>query len=287
MNKIEVVKEYYMEDGIGAQLWRKIYAMSYAKYNNLLFQDTPIKNIFIHESDNINNENEKQELIKDITKLIKNPWNNIDFSDENKFYISDKVGAGLPNSQGMIEGSSNFLTMGSSFNAIEDLNNEIVIHIRRGNVVQENSRWINENTYINILKSIPAIIDKFELDTNKVSIVTDAPDIIKTYRPIDEHQLSLWNQQYLHPNEDGEFPLTSLNFDLLRSAYADLQIYNNLSTYDSFRKMLGAKLLIVGKSAFSQSAGLLSKNKVIGMYGAVNNFNGLCGIINQDGFVDY
>ena len=31
---IEVVKEFKTTDGLGAMLWKKIYAMSYAKYHN-------------------------------------------------------------------------------------------------------------------------------------------------------------------------------------------------------------------------------------------------------------
>ena len=59
LQKIKV-KEYVLMDGIGAQLWRKIYAMSYAKHNSLVFEDTPITDFLVHESDKINNDEEKK-----------------------------------------------------------------------------------------------------------------------------------------------------------------------------------------------------------------------------------
>ena len=89
MNKPEVVKEVFMQDGIGAQIWRKLYCMSYAKYYNLLFEDTPITDFLIHESDKVHNEEEKIEFINKFNTMLKNPWESIDFSNKDKSSFSE------------------------------------------------------------------------------------------------------------------------------------------------------------------------------------------------------
>ena len=40
-------------------LWKKIYAMSYAKYHKKIFKDTPIDWFLIHKSDGIDGEDAK------------------------------------------------------------------------------------------------------------------------------------------------------------------------------------------------------------------------------------
>ena len=67
----------------------------------------------------------------------------------------------------------------------------------------------------------------------------------------------------MYKDENDSFETTSINFDLFRNAYPGLEILNNLDTYTAFNLMAKAKVLITGRSAFSQSAGLLSKNIVI------------------------
>lgn len=284
-NKQEVVREFIIEDGIGAQLWRKIYAMSYAKYHGLLFEDKPITNFLIHESDKVSNEQEKDEFIKKFSSIINNPWSNIDFSDTSNFILCDKIGAGLPDTQGIIPTKQNFTKLAPTFSNIDGTVNEVVIHIRRGNVIKENPRWIDESVYINLIKSIPEILDKMNMSVEQISIITDASDSNTAYKPINEDQMRKWDQPFLNKNESGEFPVTTLNFDLLRNAADNVYIYNNMSTYGSLVKMIKSKMLIVSRSAFSQTAGLLSKHTVIDMFDSHNQFMGSSGIVNRDGTI--
>jgi len=53
-----IVKEFKTMDGLGAMLWKKIYAMSYAKYHKKIFKDTPIDWFLIHKSDGIDGEDD-------------------------------------------------------------------------------------------------------------------------------------------------------------------------------------------------------------------------------------
>lgn len=283
-DKQEVVKEFIMQDGIGSQMWRKIYAMSYAKHYNLLFQDTPITDFFIHESDRINNEEDKIKVINQFTSIINNPWSDINFNNESTF-LCDKVGAGLPQSQGIILETKDFTKCAPSFSNINEVSEDLVIHIRRGNVIKENPRWIDEEVYLNLIKSIPLVLDKLNISVNQICIITDAPDSNIKYKPISDNQKNKWAQPYLNTDENGQFPITTINFDLLKSANSNLKIYNKISPHEAFLKMIKAKILIVSRSSFSQAAGLLSKNKVIDMFNSHNQFMGSSGIVNPNGSI--
>jgi hypothetical protein len=283
MQKTEIVQEFTLTDGIGAQLWRKIYAMSYAKEYGLIFKDTKINNFHIHESDNIKSEEEKKELIEkfysilDIQKLEEDFENLLDYS------ICKKVGLGLPESQGIIFNDKKFLRQAVNFSKVLDTDNSIVIHIRRGDVIKENPRWIEEDVYVSIIKNINKVIALFNLKNPEVIILTDAPDEERLYKPINQEQANLWNQIYLYANNNGEYVSTSFNFDKLREHYPSLKVVNKLNTFDSFLLMLRAKILFVSRSAFSQSAGLLSKNNVFEMFDSYNGFCNSVGSVTSSG----
>lgn len=278
------VKEFLMGDGIGAQVWRKVYAMAYAKHHNIDFEDTPITDFLIHESDNISTKEEKDKMILDFSSLIKNPWSDVKFDDS--YVLCREIGAGLPETQGISQ-SKDFIKSAVHFNTINESDNMIVIHLRRGNVIKENPRWIDEDVYVNILKSIDSISSQFNMTNPAVIILTDAPDEDKVYVPIDDYQKSLWEQPYLYKNEDGGYITKSFNFDALRKEFPKLKVVNKLNTYESFLLMLRAKVLIVSRSAFSQSAGMLSRNNVIDMFGCVNGFANSKGHVGSTGNVSF
>jgi len=282
-NKQEVVKEFIIEDGIGAQLWRKVYAMSYAKHNNLLFEDKPITDFLIHESDKVFTEEDKKDFIKNFTEIIINPWAEIDFSDKDNFFISKEIGAGIPETQGILTERKDFTKNAPEFSNVSETDNNVVIHIRRGNVIKENPRWIDEEVYLKMLKDLPKMLNILKFSPERVIVLTDASNSNKKYKPISELQSKKWDQPYLYANENGEFETTSLNFDELRKAYPGVEIINNLNTQDSFKLMLKAKLLIVSRSAFSQVAGLLSKNYVIDMFDSHNGFANSVAKVERNG----
>lgn len=278
MDKQEVVKEVFLQDGIGAQLWRKLYLMSYAKYYNLLFEDTPITDFLIHESDKVHSEEEKIEFINRFNTIIRNPWADIDFSNQDNFILSEKVGLGyekLHLNAGVAPGPWPFLKVAKEFSTIEQTENNVVIHLRRGNVIPENPRWLDESVYVNMLKRLPNFLQKLNIVPDRVIILTDAPDTNKKFKPINQNQLDKWRQPNLHKDENDSFDTISINFELLKNAYPGIEILNNLDTYTAFTMMVMAKVLITGRSAFSQSAGLLSKNTVLSIDNYGNSFKNI------------
>ena len=46
-----IVKEFKTIDGLGAMLWKKLYAMCYAYEKSLLFEDTEVLEYIVHPSD--------------------------------------------------------------------------------------------------------------------------------------------------------------------------------------------------------------------------------------------
>jgi hypothetical protein len=283
MVKKEVVREFIIPDGIGAQLLRKVHAMSYALHNNLLFEDTAITDFLIHESDKIDNDEDRQEIIQKMTSLINNPWISQDFSNKDLFYLCNKVGEGLPETQGMANVLEGFTKRAPELSLIDNSENNVVIHIRRGNVTKENPRWIDEEVYCNILRQLPDILSYLNISPERVIVLTDAPDTEKLYKPISDAESYKWRQPFLNPNENGEFLTTTLDFERLKAAYPGLEIINNLGTYESFLLMLRAKLLIPSRSAFSQAAGLLSKNNTFEMFNSHNGFGTAIGYVNAIG----
>ena len=274
---IEVVKEFKTTDGLGAMLWKKIYAMSYAKYHNKLFEDTPVDWFLIHESDNVESETDPnyQIMMDKFNNFLYNPWKDIDFPNIKDKILCPHIGLGYE-APGIIQ-DTHFLQEAPAFNRFyNDTHNSIVIHIRRGNAIPENPRYVDDLFYYNLLKKMPEIIEKFKLNNPDVIICTDATDKEETYFPKDQQQQGMWHQSHLYKNELGGYPTTTLKVDFLKEAYPNIKIVNDLDTYESIKFMSTAKLLIVGNSAFSQSAGLLSTNMVIGMppkHGMSQKFN--------------
>ena len=263
----EIVREFKTTDGLGAMLWKKIYAMSYAKYHGKLFQDTPIDWFLIHESDNINGESDPKylELMQKFNNVLLNPWRNIDFNAIPYTELCKNVGAGAEQPGFAIDNTDKeFLKEATHFNKFYDIvHNSIVIHIRRGNAIPENPRYVPDEFYENVLKQVPIIIDRLNLDNPSIVICTDSTS--NNFSPKGLRQEQMWHQPHLYKDSNGKYPHTNINVDLLKSAYPNIIIKDKLDTYDSFIFMLTAKVLIVGNSAFSQSAGLLSTNNVIGM----------------------
>jgi hypothetical protein len=302
----EIVKEWTTVDGIGAMLWKKIYAMSYAYKHKLLFEDSPFKGFLIHESDKITNRSEYDLVLDQFNNLLFNPWSEIDFDLIKNKIISDKIGLGLGMGEmgfGLIR-ETDFLLEAPVFNKItNDDTNNVVIHLRRGNAIPENPRYTNDEFYLNLLSQITMLFDKFNLINPPVVICTDAPDTPKRFNPgVNDHisvkdtayqytviQSNMWTQPHLYPDENGEYALTSANFDEYRKVYPSVKIVNNLFTYDAFLLMLRAKILITANSSFSQSAGLLSHNRVIGMppkFGMselFNTFRNKVGMLDSNG----
>lgn len=267
----EVVKEFPTDDGLGAMLWKKIYAMSYAKYHNKLFEDTPFKWFLIHSSDKVKSEDDPKyaEMLDKFNNILLNPWKDIDFDSIPDKTLCPHVGLGWPWEPG-INGETDYLQSAPEFNKFSDtVHNSIVIHIRRGNAVPENPRYTEDKFYFNLLKDIPKIIEDLQLDNPRVIITTDATNG-ELYTPVGEKQKMFNCQPFLYKDEFGRYPTTGIDIDLLKSAYPNIEIIDDLDTYDAFILMLTAKVLIVGSSSFSQSAGLLSTNMVIAMQNKEN-----------------
>lgn len=261
----EVVREFKTRDGLGAMLWKKIYAMSYAKYHSKLFENTTLDWFLVHESDNIKTEEDYNNLLYKFNNVLFNPWGHIDFDKIENKTLCTEVGAGAP-PPGMYPGLPYFLDAGPYFNKFSDqTHNSIVIHIRRGNAIPENPRYVPESFYVNLLSDIQKLVDKLSLINPEIIICTDATNSNTVFYPKGEDQQQMWRQPHLYENSAGGYQLTTLNTELLKNVNKNIKIFSNLDTYDTFILMLTAKVLIVGNSALSQSAGILSSNYVVAM----------------------
>jgi len=286
---MEVVLEFPTEDGLGAMLWKKIYAMSYAYRYKLLFKDTPLTWFIIHPSDNAEDKKVYDQLLYNFNNLLYNPWSDIDYKS---FHWIVHTGVGLGATAPGMANHCDFLMEAPNFNKIKlENNNKIVIHIRRGNATRKNPRYTEDEFYINILKQIDSVAYKLKIYNPEVIILTDAPDIPGKYTPIksDYRQYQMWHQPYLEKDKNDEWELTSINWDAIKEAYPSVRIENKLDTYESYLLMLKAKLLIPAHSAFSQSAGLLTHNSVLslppkqGMDPQMNKFKNCIGTISSVG----
>jgi hypothetical protein len=290
----EIVKEFKTVDGLGAMLWKKLYAMCYAYENNLIFENTVVSDYIVHPSDNVNTPKEMQQLSNKFFSIINNPWSNINFNDINNKTLCSKIGQGvLDRSNAGIDYNlgPKLLLNGPVFNKITSKKNNIVIHIRRSNAIKENPRYTDDAFYINVLSQISEISKIAGLKNPEVIICTDAPSNETTYKPINKIQEKRWTQPWLEPDEDGIHKLTSLDFDLYSKTFPGIKFINNLGPVESMGLMLSAGVLIVANSAFSQSAGILSSNNVIGTHPKnginplYNNFKNRIASLDPSGFL--
>lgn len=286
---IKIIEEFQTTDGIGAMLWKKIYAMSYAYQHKMLFKDKPFSWFLIHPSDNAENEKIYYEILYKFNHILYNPWKEIDFNSF-EWELTNLVGQGAA-APGFAD-HCDFLLNAPVFNKhYAKQNKNIVIHMRRGNAVKLNPRHTDEDVYVHILNQIDFICAQLKIFNPRVILLTDAPDYDTTYMPIkkDLKQYSMWHQPWLDKNDNGEWPLLSVDWEKIIKAYPSIVIENKLSTYDSFMLMLNAAVLIPAYSAFSQSAALLSHNQVFewpdkhGMDPQMNLFKNTVGNIDEHG----
>ena len=263
---IKVVRENKVVDGIGAMMLRKFEAMTYAEMNDAIFIDRPLINFMIHPSDKIYRQSEKINFLNKFSNLykIQDKW--ADYQDLKEFEVED-----IFETSGDLVQISPFAHMQYCINKFINIDyketNNIVFHIRRSNVVQDNWRWIDEYEYINIIKNhIDILTSKFRIHDPNIIILTDSVKNKNSYKPLGVRggrEWWKWNQKWLVEDENGNFPLTSIDFDLIKRELPDVNIISDMDTFDSLMLMANAKVLFQSRSAFSKLGGLLSKNIVI------------------------
>ena len=263
---IKVVRENKVVDGIGALMLRKFEAMTYAEMNNAIFIDTPLINFMIHPSDKIYKQSEKINFLNKFSNLykIQDKW--AGYQNLKEFEIED-----IFDTSGNLIKISPFSQMQYCINKFINIDyketNNIVFHIRRSNVVQDNWRWIDEYEYINIIKNhIDTLTSKFSIYDPNIIILTDSVKNKNSYKPLGVRggrEWWKWSQEWLVEDKNGNFPLTSIDFDLIKKELPDVEIVSDMDTFDSLMLMANAKVLFQSRSAFSRLAGLLSKNIVI------------------------
>lgn len=263
---IKVVRENKVVDGIGAMMLRKFEAMTYAEMNDAIFIDRPLINFMIHPSDKIYRQSEKINFLNKFSNLykIQDKW--ADYQNLKESEIED-----IFDTSGNLVSISPFSHMQYCINKFINIDyketNNIVFHIRRSNVVQDNWRWIDEYEYINIIKNhIDTLTSKFRIYDPNIIILTDSVKNQNSYKPLGARggrEWWKWNQEWLVEDENGNFPLTSIDFDLIKKELPDVKIVSDMDTFDSLMLMANAKVLFQSRSAFSKLAGLLSKNIVI------------------------
>lgn len=263
---IKAVRENKVVDGIGAMMLRKFEAMTYAEINDAIFIDTPLINFMIHPSDKIYRQSEKINFLNKFSNLykIQDKW--AVYQNLKEFEIED-----IFDTSGNLIKISTFSQMKYCINKFINIDyketNNIVFHIRRSNVVQDNWRWIDEYEYINIIKNhIDTLTSKFSIYDPNIIILTDSVKNKNSYKPLGVRggrEWWKWSQEWLVEDKNGNFPLTSIDFDLIKKELPDVEIVSDMDTFDSLMLMANAKVLFQSRSAFSRLAGLLSKNIVI------------------------
>jgi hypothetical protein len=263
---IKVVRENKIVDGIGAMMLRKFEAMTYAEINNVPFIDRPLINFMIHPSDKIYRQSEKIQFLKKFSDLyrIQDKW--LDYQNLKESETED-----IFETSGDFVHISSVAHMQSCINKFIKIdyeeNNNIVFHIRRSNVIKDNWRWIDEYEYIDIIKNhLDIVKSKFRIYNPNIIIITDSVKNQKAYKPVGVRggkEWWKWNQKWLVEDKDGNFPLTSIDFDLIQKELPYVNIVSDMDTFDSLMLMANAKVLFQSKSAFSRLAGLLSKNIAI------------------------
>lgn len=263
---IKVVRENKVVDGIGAMMLRKFEAMAYAEMNNAIFIDRPLINFMIHPSDKIYKQSEKINFLNKFSNLykIQDKW--AGYQNLKEFEIED-----IFDTSGDIVQMSPFPHTQYCINKFINIDyketNNIVFHIRRSNVIKDNERWIDEDEYINIIKNhLDIVQSKFRIHDPNIIILTDSVKNKNSYKPLGVRggrEWWKWNQEWLVEDENGNFPLTSIDFDLIKRELPDVNIISDMDTFDSLMLMVNAKVLFQSMSAFSKLAGLLSKNIVI------------------------
>lgn len=274
---IKVVRENNIVDGIGAMMLRKFDAMTYAEMKDIPFVDKPLTNFMIHPSDKIYTQSQKIQFLNKFTNLykIQDKW--IDYQNLEDSEIEDAF-----------DTSGNLVIMSPAahveycikkfINIEYKENNNIVFHVRRSNVIQDNWRWIDETEYIDIIKNhLDILISKFRIFNPNIIILTDSVKNQNAYNPIGViggKEWWKWNQEWLVPDKDGKFPLTSIDFDLIKKELPHVQVISDMDTFDSLMLMANAKVLFQSRSAFSRLGGILSKNIVIHRKETSENFKG-------------
>jgi hypothetical protein len=245
-----LIKEEYIPDGIGAQLLRKIVVKSYADATGAEYYNEPIKDFLIHESDKINTEDEKNKIIEQFNNLISHT-NPKDMISNIKEISTNEI-------------NSSMLTNFNFLNIETVKENRVVIHIRRGNVIPTNPRWIDEERYVELVDNIDNISKLFSLENPEIFILTDSPVNSNKFKPYDK-QDDYWKQEHLVADSNGEYPLTSINPD----NFPNVKIINNMGTYESFLFMLNSAVIVPSWSAFSRAASLLTKNSYVDIFGVL------------------
>lgn len=263
---IKVVRENKVVDGIGAMMLRKFEAMTYAEMNDAIFIDKPLIDFMIHPSDKIYSQFEKINFLNKFSNLykIQDKW--VGYQNLKEFEIED-----IFDTSGDLVEISNLTHMRYCINKFINIDyketNDIVFHIRRSNVIKDNDRWIDEYEYVNIIKNhLDIVQSKFRIYDPNIIILTDSLKNQKSYKPVGVRggrEWWKWNQDWLVEDNNGNFPLTSIDFDLIQKELPNVNIISDMDTFDSLMLMVNAKVLFQSRSAFSRLAGLLSKNIVI------------------------
>lgn len=263
---IKVVRENKVVDGIGAMMLRKFEAMTYAEMNNVPFIDRPLINFMIHPSDKIEKQSQKINFLKKFSQMYKVPEKWLEYQELQEDEFEDI----FPIEENLVR-MSNFVDMEYYIHRFLNIEyketNNIVFHMRRSNVIQDNWRWIDEYEYINIIKNeLDVLSRKFRIFDPNIIIITDSVKDQHSYKPVGARggrEWWKWNQKWLVEDQDGKFPLTSIDFDLIQRELPNVQIISDMDTFDSLMLMVNARVLFQSKSAFSRLAGLISRNIVI------------------------
>ena len=254
------VTDKELADGIGGQFCRKLDAFAYAKRMGYEYYHRPISDVMWHPGDcfDLSSNKEKQKFINELNKF---------FEYKNADVPADLVQE-APMKIGMVPGSEMISTRGLLKKL--PMQKKIVIHVRRGNIVQDqtaNPRYISDEAYRKLFLHLETIIKDFRLNDHEIVVLTDGPIDEPQYIQTPDHEY--WRTQ-VGMNVDGEVTkLEPLNTKIL-NPNLKYTIINDICSLDAIRLMLSANWLIPSFSAFSTFVAVGGHYNVIGNSRSMN-----------------
>jgi hypothetical protein len=204
-------------DGFGAQYQAIMSGIAYCEYYNYKYIHTPFKYMehvkYMKEIDNLN---------KFIGIPVSNDNNkNIDIYEEFSEEVHYSENPDIYYTDNVLNKIRNYYF---SVKKPEVLNNDIVIHIRRGDVTSKtnNERYINDNSYIRVIHMLKKMYPNYRICIFSQGKISDFKKLF------------------------------------LEGVYFDL----NNTIENTFHLMVTAKVLVTSISSFSYCAALLNENTI-------------------------
>lgn len=230
-----------LPDGIGSQIIRKISAIYYCELHGHTYIHRPIQELMWHPGDcfDIEDEKQKAKVIKQINMLITPPIQELPKTEK---LLTVPTAFDIPK-------NSNSYKI--KFFKKLPMKKRIVIHVRRGNIVADqsiNPRYISDEAYRKFFLHLEKIIQDFKLQDREIVVLTDGPINFKETIKTPDH--NFWKNQSGMGVEGDTATLIPFNTSILNKNLK-YTVLNNLCAVEAMELMLSAEWLFASYSAFS------------------------------------